>query len=185
MAVLLFGAFFGFRFFITPYSMPSGSMEDTLKLGDLFISNQFYYGHSFLNLTHHYFQSHQPQRGDVIVFVYPGDKSKDFVKRCVGIPGDVIEIKNKELYLNGAKQVEPYIKHIDPILYPKGALSVDRDNFGPVTVEPGHYFVLGDNRDNSLDSRYFGQVDEKLIKGKAWVTYWSGKDHWFSFKEIH
>lgn len=189
--LLLVYAFFSFftvsflRFFVNPYSIPSGAMEDTLQVGDYLLSDQFYYGHSFFNQTSRYFQSHKPQRGDVIVFLYPGDKTKDYVKRCIGIPGDVVEIKNKDLYVNGIKQNESYVKHIDPTTYSKGELSVDRDFFGPVTVDACHYFMLGDNRDNSADSRYWGQLDEKLIKGKASLIYLAGKDHRLNIREIH
>jgi signal peptidase I len=160
------------RFFVKTYSIPAGSMENALQIGDYLLSDQFYYGHSFFNQTSRYFQLNQPQRGDIIVFLFPPDRTKDYIKRCVGIPGDVIELKNAVLYVNGAAQVEPYVKHIQT---PAQALAQDgsdspKVNFKPVTVEPGHYFMMGDNRDNSYDSRYWGQLDEKLIKGKAELT---------------
>jgi signal peptidase I len=163
---------------VQPFIIPSGSMEDTLLVGDCILVNKFEYGYSFLNKTPRFLEFHKPQRGDVVVFVYPKDTSKDFIKRCVGTPGDVLQLRNAELYVNGMKQTEPYVKHMMPpmtALSQEGADSV-RANFGPVTVAPGHYFMMGDNRDNSYDSRYWGQVDEKLIKGKAWLIYWHSRD---------
>jgi signal peptidase I len=158
---------------LQPFTIPSGSMEDTLLPGDYILVKKYEYGYSLWNSTPRFLQFHKPQRRDIIVFVYPMDHSKDFIKRCIGLPGDVIEIKNKNLYVNGEKQVEPYVKHLYSNIAPRGDYLVqDRDNFGPVTVAAGHYFMMGDNRDNSLDSRYWGQVDEKLIKGQAWAIYW-------------
>lgn len=162
---------------IQPFTIPSGSMEDTLLVGDYILVNKFDYGYSFLNKTPRFLQFGKPQRGDVVVFVFPLDHSKDFIKRCRGVPGDILEYKDKVLYVNGVRQVEPFVKHIDPFIHPRnddedGVPDGSRDNFGPVTVQEGHYFMMGDNRDNSLDSRYWGQVDEKLIKGKAGLIYW-------------
>ncbi len=126
-----------------------------------------------LNATERFLEFKKPQRHDIVVFVFPLDHTKDYIKRLIGIPGDVIEEKNKVLYVNGVKQDEPYAIHTAPEVLPRGDyLGGNRDNFGPVTVEAGHYFMMGDNRDNSYDSRYWGQLDEKLIKGKAWFIYW-------------
>ncbi|HJT23812.1 MAG TPA: signal peptidase I [bacterium] len=162
---------------VQPFTIPSGSMEDTLQVGDYILVKKYEYGYSFLNKTPRFFEYHKPQRKDVVVFVFPLDPSKDFIKRCVGIPGDVIEYKNKVLFINGEKQDEPYAKHVDFEIHPRNfaADQIDngsRDNFGPVTVLPGHYFMMGDNRDNSYDCRYWGQLEENLIKGQAWFIYW-------------
>lgn len=157
---------------VQPFTIPSGSMEDTLLVGDYILVKKYEYGYSIWNSTNRYFEFRKPQHRDVVVFVYPGDHTKDYIKRCIGLPGDVIEVKNKDLFVNGVKQDESYVKHGDPNTYPRGMLQVDRDNFGPVTVEANHYFMMGDNRDNSADSRYWGQLDEKLVKGRAWVIYW-------------
>lgn len=158
---------------LQPFTIPSGSMEDTLLIGDYILVQKYEYGYSLLNKTERFLEFRKPQRREILVFVYPQDHSKDFVKRCIGLPGDVIDYKNKVLFVNGVKQDEPYAKHISPDIIPIGDYSGDpRDNFGPVTVLPGHYFMMGDNRDNSLDSRYWGQLDEKLIKGRAWFIYW-------------
>ena len=157
---------------VQPFTIPSGSMEDTLLVGDYILVKKYEYGYSIWNSTDRFLEFRKPQHRDILVFVYPGDHTKDYIKRCIGLPGDVIEVKNKDLYVNGTKQDEPYVKHCDPNTYPRGILSVDRDNFGPVTVEAGHYFMMGDNRDNSADSRYWGRLDEKLVKGRAWMIYW-------------
>ncbi len=159
---------------VQPFTIPSGSMEDTLQVGDYILVKKYEYGYSFLNQTPRFLEFQKPQRRDVVVFVFPEDRSKDFIKRCIGIPGDVVELKDSQLYVNGQLQVEPYVKHV---MTPMTAISEDgvdsvKVNFGPVTVEPGHYFMMGDNRDNSYDSRYWGQLDEKLIKGRAWFIYW-------------
>jgi signal peptidase I len=162
--------------FLQPFTIPSGSMEDTLLPGDYILVKKYEYGYSFFNQTPRFLQFQKPQRGDVLVFVYPKDHSLDFIKRCIGLPGDVIELKNADLYLNGVKQDErKYVKH----LFNSASMALEAEgpdslhvNFGPVTVEPGHYFMMGDNRDNSMDSRYWGQLDEKLVKGKAWFIYW-------------
>ncbi len=170
---------------LQPFTIPSGSMEDTLLPGDYILVKKYEYGYSIWNSTPRFLQFNKPQRRDIIVFVYPKDHSKDFIKRCIGLPGDVIEYKNKVLFVNGVKQDEPYVKHIDPTIIPTGDyFNGVRDNFGPVTVAPGNYFMMGDNRDNSADSRYWGQLDEKLIKGKAWVIYWHSNDFRPSFDRI-
>ena len=169
---------------IQPFTIPSGSMEDTLEVGDYILVKKYEYGYSFLNQTPRFLEFHKPQHRDVMVFVFPEDHSKDFIKRCVGLPGDILEYKDKTLYVNGEKQDEPYVVHKYFDHQPRdGSLrdqfpadvpdpSGSRDNFGPVTVAPGHYFMMGDNRDNSLDSRYWGPVDEKLLKGQAGFIYW-------------
>jgi len=161
---------------VQPFTIPSGSMEDTLQVGDYILVKKYEYGYSFLNKTPRFLDFHKPQRRDVVVFVFPQDPSKDFIKRCIGTPGDVIELRNAELYVNGQLQVEPYVKHV---MTPATALAEDgadsvKVNFGPVTIQPGHYFMMGDNRDNSYDSRYWGQLEEKMIKGQAWFIYYHG-----------
>jgi signal peptidase I len=168
---------------VQPFTIPSGSMEDTLQVGDYILVKKYEYGYTLFNKSARFLEFRKPQRKEVVVFVYPVDPSKDFIKRCVGTPGDVLEYKNKELYVNGEKQNEPYTKHVDFDNTARdgslGRQSPDapdptgsRDNFGPVTILPGHYFMMGDNRDNSWDCRYWGQLDEKMIKGKAWFIYW-------------
>jgi signal peptidase I len=158
---------------VQPFTIPSESMLETLKKGDYILVKKYEYGYSLLNMTSRFLDFKRPQRRDVVVFVYPNDQSKEYIKRCVGIPDDVIEYKEKVLYVNGEKQEESYAVHASTDIIPRGSLmDGSRDNFGPVTVGAGRYFMMGDNRDNSYDSRYWGQLDEKLIKGKAWVIYW-------------
>ena len=113
----------------------------------------------------------QPHRGDVIVFRYHDDPSRDFIKRCVAVEGQTIEIKNKSLYVNDTLQREPYVKHSDERILPREISA--RDNFGPFVVPKGHIFMMGDNRDNSHDSRFWGPLPLNLVKGKAMILYWS------------
>jgi signal peptidase I len=112
-----------------------------------------------------------PKRGDVIVFKYPEDESKDFIKRVVGEPGDMIEIREKRVYINGDRLEEPYAVHSDPVTFPQELQP--RDNYGPLKVPQDSFFVMGDNRDHSMDSRYWGVVKHNKIKGKAFLIYWS------------
>lgn len=159
---------------VQPFKIPSASMENTLLIGDYILVNKFSYGFSWFNRTKRFLVPRLPKRGDIVVFVYPKDHTKDYIKRCVGIPGDVIEVRDKRLYVNGVPQEEPWVKHMDLRILKRGeGLSFDRDNFGPVTVGAGQYFMMGDNRDNSSDSRDWGTVDERLIKGQAWIIYWN------------
>jgi len=173
-------------FVVQAFKIPSASMEDTLQIGDYLLVNKFEYGFSIYNRTPRYLAFKKPKKHDILVFAYPNDTRVDYIKRCVGTPGDVIEVKAKDLYVNGVKQEEPYVKHIFPGNLPP---EDPRDYFGPVTVAPGHYFMMGDNRDNSMDSRFWGQLDERLIKGRAWVIYWHANnfvpDFSRMFKTIH
>jgi signal peptidase I len=167
LAVALVLAFVIRTFVVQAFKIPSGSMLDTLLIGDHLLVNKFLYGTRIPFTDKVVMPLEDPQRGDVIVFEFPEDPSKDFIKRIVGVPGDVVEMKDKALFRNGEKLVESYIKHTDPSIQPR------RDNFGPITVPAGKYFVLGDNRDESYDSRFWGFVDKDKIRGKAWVIYWS------------
>ena len=148
-------------------------MIPTLAIGDHVLVNKFIYGIRIPMTDRTLVVVRQPHRGDIIVFRYPEDESKDFIKRVVGEPGDVIEVRNKRLYLNGALPDEPYAVHRDPALLP--AQLQPRDQFGPVTVPQSSYFVMGDNRDQSLDSRFWGFVKNSQIKGQAFLIYWSWK----------
>jgi len=162
---------------IQPFKIPSESMLDTLVIGDCLFVNKFIYGikvpFTDLRLPH----LRVPQRGDVVVFRYPVDPSQDFIKRLIGVPGDTIEIRGKKVYVNGTLYQNPHELHKDPNILPR-ELTV-RDNFGPVQVPAGSYFMMGDNRDNSLDSRFWGFVPEKDIVGPAFIKYWSwDNDKW-------
>ena len=125
-----------------------------------------------------------PQRGDIVVFIYPNDRSKDFIKRVIGVAGDKIEIKNKKIFLNGKEYTDSYGIYSDSVTYP--GVMQPRDNFGPVTVPAASLFVMGDNRDESADSRYWGFVDLKDVEGKALIIYWSwnSEDHNLRWQRI-
>ncbi|MEG6615316.1 signal peptidase I [Peptococcaceae bacterium 1198_IL3148] len=136
-------------FVIEPFYIPSGSMEPTLMVNDRIIVSK---------LSYHF---EQPEYGDIVVFKYPMDTSRNFVKRLIGEPGDTVELKDSKLYINGEAMPESFL--------PAG---LQYDNFGPIEVPAGQYFMLGDNRNNSEDSRYWGFLPEDLIVGKAVFIYW-------------
>jgi signal peptidase I len=163
-------------FVFQAFKIPTGSMEDNLKVGDHIIVNKFIYGPGdgfFARLV----PLRDVHRGDIIVFRYPLDPDTDFVKRVIGLPGDIVTIHDKVVSINGKPLVEPYVVHVDPQIYPDQPALPEpyrsRDQFGPVTVPPGQYFAMGDNRDLSSDSRYWGTVPRSLIKGRAFMVYWS------------
>ncbi|MGE4298501.1 MAG: signal peptidase I [Desulfovibrionaceae bacterium] len=155
-------------FVVQAFKIPSGSMLQTLQIGDHLLVNKFIYGVKIPFTDKILIPVATPDHGDIIVFEFPEDPSKDFIKRIIGLPGDTIEVRNKALYRNGEKLDEPYVQHTDPSL-----VTSIRDNMEPITVPEGKYFVMGDNRDESYDSRWWGFVDRGKIKGKAWLIYWS------------
>jgi signal peptidase I len=157
-------------FLVQAFKIPSGSMENTLLIGDHLLVNKCLYGTQIPFSENRLLKIRDPRRGDIIVFQYPGNTRRDFIKRCIGLPGDRIEVKNKTLYLNGEPQNESYATYRDLRVQPPEVSP--RDNFGPVTVPADNYFMMGDNRDFSADSRFWGFLPKKLIKGKAWVIYW-------------
>lgn len=160
------------RFFVVQaFKIPSGSMLDTLLIGDHLLVNKFVYGVKLPFVGTTVLPMNDPEHGDIIVFKFPEDPSKDFIKRVVGVPGDTIEIKDKAVYRNGEKLVEPYVRHTDDRIVPG-----NRDNLPAVIVPEGGYFCMGDNRDESYDSRFWGFVDREAIKGRAWIIYWSWAD---------
>jgi signal peptidase I len=144
---------------VKAYRTPSNAMEPTLLLGDHLIAGMQYY------------KNKMPERGDVIIFPSPEDPSKDFIKRVIGLEGEKIEIKDKSVFINDNQIEDPWSVHTDLIVLPKDASS--RDNYGPVIVPKGYIFVLGDNRDNSFDSRFLGFIDTAQIKGKPLFVYWA------------
>jgi signal peptidase I len=169
IAVIL--ALFIRTFVVQAFKIPSGSMKPTLKIGDHILVNKFIYGVKLPYLRKTVISVSEPEQGDIIVFVYPEEPEKDFIKRVIGVPGDTILIKNKEVFVNGRPVKESYEMHTDTTVVPAGISK--RDNFGPVTVPEESYFVMGDNRDNSYDSRFWGFVKESAIKGEAFIIYWS------------
>lgn len=154
-------------FIIQPYVIPSGSMLDTLHIGDRLFVTKFSYGIHLPFVEKELFSTGEPEVGDIIVFPFPENKSQDYIKRVVGVPGDVLEMRNKQLFRNGAAVEESYVIHKDPFSMNQ------RDVMKPVTVPPGKVFVMGDNRDQSQDSRFWGFVDKDTIHGKALIIYWS------------
>ncbi len=169
IAILI--ALFIRTFVVQAFKIPSGSMKPTLQIGDHLLVNKFAYGIKIPFIRKTLISINDPQRGDIVVFIYPVDRSKDFIKRVVGVAGDTIEIRDKKIYLNGLPSNDGHGVYTDRILFP--ASVQPRDNFGPVTVPAGHLFVMGDNRDQSYDSRFWGFVDLKDTLGKAFIIYWS------------
>ncbi|MGW8272192.1 MAG: signal peptidase I [Thermodesulfovibrionales bacterium] len=153
---------------VQAFKIPSGSMIPTLLVGDHILVSKFIYGTRIPFSERTILPVREPRKGDIIVFKYPKDPKRDFIKRVIGTPGDVIEGRNKEIYLNGEKLTEPYVRHTDSVM-----LLDQRDTFGPIKVPDGKVFVMGDNRDASLDSRFWGFVDKSQILGKAFIIYWS------------
>jgi signal peptidase I len=171
-------------FVIQAFRIPSASMEDTLLIGDFLFVNKFEYGPK-IPFTHIRLPGlRAPRRGDVIVFQFPGDPSKDFIKRCVATGGQTVEIRNKQVAVDGRALTEPYTIHSDPTVRPSGYDY--RDNFGPYTVPSGNLFMMGDNRDNSNDSRFWGPLQMDLVKGRAMFLYWSwnGEKNWPRWNRI-
>jgi len=158
-------------FVVQAFKIPSGSMEDTLLVGDHLLVCKFLYGTKIPLTDSKILKIRDPKRGDVIVFEYPEDPSKDFIKRVVGLPGDVVEAKDKKVFVNGKPFENPHEIHKESDIIPKA--QNPRDNFGPVTVPADSYFVMGDNRDRSYDSRFWGFVKSPKIKGLAFIKYWS------------
>lgn len=154
-------------FIIQPFTIPSGSMEKTLLVGDYLLVNKFWYGLKNPFTGNYLIEGTEPQIGDIIVFKYPEDPSIDFIKRIVGVPGDIIEVRDKQLLRNGQPVKENYIQHLHPDFI------MDLDNIGPVVVPEDEYFAMGDNRDNSKDSRAWGTLRRSAIHGKAWRIHWS------------
>lgn len=210
IALLL--ALFIRTFAVQAFKIPSGSMEHTLEVGDHILVNKFLYGLMIPYTDSRFLSLRQPRRGDIIVFSFPENRNKkecsglfsnlgarvenalnnnnpvylfkdecrDFIKRIVGIGGDTVEIRDRSVYINGTALEESYtVKGVDrPMTHEMGP----RDNFSTTTVPLGKFFVMGDNRDHSYDSRFWGFVDINDIKGKAFIIYWSWnkEENWFS-----
>ena len=170
-------------FVVQAFKIPSGSMLPTLQIGDHILVNKFVYGVRLPVMGNMLLELGVPQRGDVIVFVYPEDPQKDFIKRVVAIAGDVVEVRAKKLTVNGVAVEDPYAHFADGDSIGGDA---KRDNFGPQTVPKGSVFVMGDNRDRSYDSRFWGPVPLDQVKGKAFLIYWSwdGGGRWIRWERI-
>lgn len=169
IAVLL--ALFVRTFVVQAFKIPSGSMLPTLQIGDHLLVSKFSYGVR-LPITGTVLWSRSgPARGDVVVFRFPRDRSLDYIKRVIGIGGDTIEVRDKQVFVNGEKVADPHAHFTAPDTMSRAG--GPRDNLGPVTVPEGKIFVMGDNRDNSYDSRFWGFVDLRDVLGKAFIIYWS------------
>lgn len=145
------------QFVVAAYNVPTGSMKPTIQPGDFVFVNRLAY------------KFRKPRRGELLVFRYPPDPKFSYVKRVIGLPGEIVEIRNKIVYINGVPLQEPYVVYELPnYFYEKGRV---RDNYGPIKVPEDCYFVMGDNRDNSYDSRFWGFVEKKNILGRAYAVY--------------
>lgn len=169
LAVIL--ALFIRTFVVQAFKIPSGSMKQTLLIGDHILVNKFIFGVKLPVIGKTLIPLSEPKQGDIIVFKFPEDPEKDFIKRVVAVSGDVVEIRDKKVFINGKLQQNPFGYHTDPVIIPGG--NQPRDNFGPITVPPDSLFVMGDNRDHSYDSRFWGYVNLSAVKGKAFIIYWS------------
>jgi signal peptidase I len=161
-------------FVVQAFKIPSGSMEDTLLIGDHLLVNKFIYGVQLPFSDERFLSMREPETGDVVVFEFPEDRDKsyfqrrDFIKRVIGTPGDTVAIRNKQVFLNGRLFTIPEQVYKEPTM-----MAGPRDNMAEVKVPAGKYFVMGDNRDRSYDSRFWGFVDASEIKGLAFIKYWS------------
>lgn len=169
--------FFVMTFVVQAFQIPTGSMETTLMIGDFLLVNKFAHAQKIWPLENNILPDKHLERNDIVVFKYPKELSKDFVKRVIALEGDSVEIKQKQVYINGMPVAENFKVHSDIQVYTQedvyGNDDYIRDNFGPVEVPPGQCFVMGDNRDNSMDSRYWGFLPLSHIKGRPWVIYFS------------
>ncbi|HSE91774.1 MAG TPA: signal peptidase I [Methylomirabilota bacterium] len=165
---------------VQAFTIPSGSMMDTLLVGDYILVNKFLYGPEIPFTEWRTPGLRQPRRGDIIVFKYPQDEKRDFIKRIVGTPGDEVQIRGHDVYVNGGKLAEPYVRQGGPLVHAGGGYCGYAYGCEPTRVPSDSYFVMGDNRDNSQDSRYWGFVKRDKIKGKAFLIYWSWDSdrHW-------
>lgn len=161
---------------VEAYKIPSGSMEDTLLIGDFLLANKFIYGSRlpipFTNI--HLPALREPKPGDIVIFKYPQDQKVNYIKRCVAVAGDTVLILEKVVYVNGRVFSNPVNSKFTDI-YVLPANMGNRDAFGPYVVPPGHIFVMGDNRDNSFDSRFWGPLDRRLVLGNAMIIHYSWK----------
>lgn len=151
-------------YIVQAFKIPAGSMKPTMLIGDRILANKYIYFFS------------EPKRGDIVIFPFPEEPSKNFIKRIVGIGGDIIEIRDKQVFINNELHQENYIFYQDSRILPKNVQP--RDNFGPIKIPEDSLFVMGDNRDRSYDSRFWGFVKKSTVKGKAVSIYWSlDRDH--------
>src|SRR2546427_2030919 len=175
IAVIL--ALFIRTFIVQAFKIPTGSMEENLLIGDHLLVNKFALGPTASSLERALLPVSNVKRQDVVVFKYPEEPDRDFIKRVIGLPGETVEVREKKVYINGQPLNEPYAHFLQPPSAPSEFHEVTsfdvRERYGPVTVPANQYFVMGDNWDNSQDSRYWGFLPRGYVKGKALVIYWS------------
>jgi signal peptidase I len=170
---------------VQAFKIPSGSMKPTLLIGDHLLVSKSSYGIKLPFSDVVVIPIGDPERGDIVVFRFPEDKDKDFIKRIIGLPGETVEVRDKAVFINGKKLNKDWGHYTDKVVLPPGVQP--RDNFGPVKVPEDHYFVMGDNRDQSYDSRFWfggrgGFVPREDILGKAFIIYWSWTDQGFGVR---
>ena len=176
IAVIL--ALFIRTFVVQAFKIPTGSMEENLLIGDHLLVNKFVFGPTVTAIERTLLPVGTIKRTDVIVFKYPEEPDRDFIKRVIGMPGEKVELKEKKVYINDKALDEPYVHFLQPPgqqgseFHEVTSFDV-RERYGPVTVPPNHYFVMGDNRDNSQDSRYWGFIPRENIIGRPLFIYWS------------
>ena len=158
---------------VQAFKIPTGSMEKNLLVGDHLLVNKFVFGPIENDVEYRVLPVDEVKRGDVVVFKFPEEPERDFIKRVIGLPGEQLEIRRKEIYIDGMLIDEPYLANQVPLLSPTETPIERRDNFGPIKIPEAHYFVLGDNRDNSQDSRFWGPLPHTHLKGRALVLYWA------------
>jgi signal peptidase I len=174
VAVIL--ALFVRTFVVQAFKIPTGSMEPNLLIGDHLLVNKFNFAPTATGLERTLLPIDPIRRGDIIVFKYPEEPDRDFIKRVIGLPGETLELKNKKVYINNMPLDEPYVHYMFPPGDEGQEVPPDFDvrvTYGPVTVPPDHYFMMGDNRDNSQDSRYWGFLPRDYVKGKALFVYFA------------
>jgi signal peptidase I len=171
VAVIL--ALFIRTYVVQAFKIPTGSMEPNLLVGDHLLVNKFVFAPTATPLERLVLPMRHINRGDVVVFKFPEEPERDFIKRVIGLPGDTVEVRNRQVLINGTRIEESYAHYLFPVGDDEqGGFDV-RARYGPVTVPPEHYFMMGDNRDNSQDSRYWGFLPAHYVKGRALMIYWS------------
>ncbi len=159
---------------VQAFKIPTGSVENNLLIGDHLLVNKIVFGPTATPIERALMPTREPRRGDIVVFKYPDEPERDFIKRVIGLPGETVELRNKKVYIDGQPLEESYVHFLEPAHSAQEVTSFDvRERYAPVQVPQGHYFVMGDNRDNSQDSRYWGFLPRGYIKGRALMIYWS------------
>jgi signal peptidase I len=173
VAVIL--ALFIRTFVVQAFKIPTGSMENNLLVGDHLLVNKFVFAPAASSFERHLLPETAIKRGDVVVFKFPREPERDFIKRVIGLPGETVELRAKKVYINGHPLEEPYVHYMLPPRAEGQEFAAPdlREQYGPVTVPDRQLFVMGDNRDNSEDSRYWGYLPRDYVKGKALIIYWS------------